>query len=67
MRGCGLSYKGEKCDNKGWDLNYEHPFPRVSGYYGVSDIMEVPIMEFRVYLGTIIGLFSTNVVIWDWT
>jgi hypothetical protein len=24
--------KGEKRDNKEWDLNYEHPFPRVSGY-----------------------------------
>ena len=27
-----LWYKGEKCDSKEWDLNYEHPFPRVSGY-----------------------------------
>ena len=25
-------YKGEKFDNKEWDLNYEHPFPWVSGY-----------------------------------
>ena len=32
-----------------WDLNYEHPFGRVSKYYRVSDIMEVDIMEFRVY------------------
>jgi hypothetical protein len=30
-------------------LNYEHPFPRVSGYLGVCDIMEVDITEFRVY------------------
>jgi hypothetical protein len=22
--------KGEKCDDKEWDLNYEHPFPRIS-------------------------------------
>ena len=22
-------YKGEKCDNKEWNLNYKHPFPRV--------------------------------------
>ena len=44
MRGCGLTslvvcindknlwYKGEKCDNKEWDLKYEHPFLRVSRY-----------------------------------
>jgi hypothetical protein len=31
-------------------LNYEHPFSRVSGYKRASDIMEVDIMEFRVYL-----------------
>jgi hypothetical protein len=31
-------------------LNYDHPFPRVSGYHRVSDIMEVDITEFRVYL-----------------
>ena len=24
--------KGEKCDNKEWDLNKEHPFPRILGY-----------------------------------
>ena len=24
-----LWYNGEKCDIKEWDLNYEHPFPRV--------------------------------------
>ena len=27
-----LWYMGEKYDNKEWDLNYEHPFPRVLGY-----------------------------------
>ena len=27
-----LWYKGEKCDNKEWDLNYKHPFPRVLEY-----------------------------------
>ena len=25
-------YKREKGDNKEWDLNYEHPFPRVLEY-----------------------------------
>ena len=41
MRWCGLTslvvctndqkswYKGEKCDNKEWNLNYKHPFLRV--------------------------------------
>ena len=42
-------YKGEKCDNKEWVLNYEHPFPWVSRYWRVSDIMEVDITEFTVY------------------
>jgi hypothetical protein len=42
-------YKGEKHDNKEWDSNYEHLFPRVLGYYIVNDIMEVDIKEFRVY------------------
>jgi hypothetical protein len=42
-------YKGEKCDNKEWDLNYQHPSPRVLGYYRVCDIMRVDITEFRVY------------------
>jgi hypothetical protein len=44
MWGCGLTslvvsiddknlwYEGEKYDIKEWDLNYKHPFPRVSGY-----------------------------------
>jgi len=29
-------------------LNYEHPFPWVSGYQRVSDIMKVDITEFKV-------------------
>ena len=61
MWGCGLTlwwialmtkhvwYKGENCDNKEWDLNYKNPLPRVSGYWRVSDIMEVDVTEFRVY------------------
>ena len=28
-------------------MNYEHPFPRVSAYSRVSDIMEVDITKFR--------------------
>ena len=31
-------------------MNYEHPFPRVLGYYKVIDIMDVDITEFRVYM-----------------
>ena len=31
-------------------MNYEHPFPRVLGYWRVGDITKVDIMEFRVYL-----------------
>ena len=30
-------------------MNYEHPCPRVSGYYKGCDIMRVNITEFRVY------------------
>jgi hypothetical protein len=33
------------------EIDYKHLFPRVSGYKRVSDIMEVDIMEFRVYMG----------------
>ena len=42
-----LWYKGEKCDNKEWDVNYKYPF---LGFHDIreSDIMEVDIMEFRV-------------------
>ena len=47
-----LWYKGEKCDNKELDFNYEHQFPRVWDIR-VSDIMEVDIMEFGVY-----GIFN---------
>ena len=31
-------------------MNYEHPFPRVLGYYRLSDIMGVDTTEFRVYV-----------------
>ena len=31
-------------------MNYKDPFPRVSGYYRVNDIMGVDSTEFRVYL-----------------
>ena len=38
-------------------MNYAHPFLRVLGYWRVSDIMEVDIMEFRVYIsGAMEGL-----------
>ena len=36
-------YMGEICDNKEWDLNWEHPFVGVSGYKRRSDIREVDI------------------------
>jgi hypothetical protein len=44
-----FEYKGEKCDSMERDLNYEHPFLRVSGYERVCDTMEVVITEFKVY------------------
>ena len=37
-------------DKKEWDLNWEHPFPRVSRYKTRSDIKEVDITEFKVYI-----------------
>jgi hypothetical protein len=40
------------------DLNYEHPFPRISGHYRVSDIMEVDITEFRVYTCAYVRSFA---------
>ena len=40
---------GGKRDNKDWNLNLEHPFPRVSRYKRKSDIKEVDIMEFKAY------------------
>jgi hypothetical protein len=43
-------YKGKKCDSKEWDLNEEHPFPRVLGYQTTTNITRVDIMKFRVYL-----------------
>jgi hypothetical protein len=30
-------------------VNYEHMFPKVSGYQRICDIMRVDITEFRVY------------------
>ena len=32
------------------NLNFEHPFPRLSGYKKVSVIMGVDITDFRLYL-----------------
>ena len=40
---------GGKRDNKEWDVNWEHPFPRVSGYKRRGDIKKVDI-AFRVSL-----------------
>ena len=31
-------------------MNYEGPFPRDSRYWRVCDIMEVDIIEFKVYM-----------------
>ena len=42
-------YMGGKRDNEEWDLSWEHPFPKVSGYKRRNDIKEVDITEFRVY------------------
>ena len=36
-------------DNKEWDLNHEHLFPRVSGNRRVCDIMDIDITKFKVY------------------
>jgi hypothetical protein len=41
-------YMGGKRDNKEWDFNWEHSFPRILEYERKSDIKEVDIMEFRV-------------------
>ena len=61
MRGCGLTclvvciddnfcdIRERNCDNKGRDLNYVHPFPRVLRCQRVCDIMGVDITEFRVF------------------
>ncbi len=57
MQGCGLTslmacINDKICDieerNKEWNLNYKRPLPRVWGYWRVSDIMRVEIMEFSV-------------------
>ena len=71
MQACGLNssedyfsfqnlwYLREKCDTKKWDLNWERPLPRVLGYKRRSDIKEVDVMEFRVYL--MMGLKQVSV------
>lgn len=41
---------GGKRNNSECDLNGDHLYPRVSGYERRSDIKDVNIMEFRVYL-----------------
>jgi hypothetical protein len=38
-------YMGGNHDNKEWDLNQKHPFPKVLGYKRWSDIKEVNITE----------------------
>ena len=43
-----LIYGREMC-NKEWDLNWEHPFPRVLRYKRRNNIKEVDTMECRVY------------------
>ena len=40
---------GGRRDTKERDLNYEHPFPMVSGYKKRIAIEEVDITELRVY------------------
>ena len=61
VRACGLNtlvvYFGSKpvmywgggggCDNKEWDLNWDHPFPEVLGYNRREDIKEIDITEFK--------------------
>ena len=42
-------------------MNYEHPFPRVSGYWRASDIMEVDITEFK---GVLVNALERQVS-WD--
>ena len=43
-----LGYMREEHDDKLWDLNCEHLFPRALGHKRRSDMKEVDIMEFRV-------------------
>lgn len=38
-----------ECDNKDGDLNLEHPFPRVLGYWWGIDNKKGDIMDVRVY------------------
>ena len=59
MQGCGLTslvvcINEKNCDIRkrnvtmSKNLNYEYPFPRVSGHLRVRDIMEFDVMGFRV-------------------
>ena len=41
-------YMGGECDNKDWDLNREHPFPKVLGYKRRKGIKEVDVTEFKM-------------------
>ena len=44
-------YMGRKHDNKEWDINWEHLFPKVSRLIKIRrDIKEVDITECRVYM-----------------
>ena len=45
---------GGKPDNEEWDLNWEPPLHRVSRYKRRSDIKEVDITEFRVWIASTI-------------
>ena len=49
-------HMGGKCDNKEWDSNYEHPFPKVPKYKRRSGIKGVDVIEFRsVFQGFHVG------------
>ena len=50
-------------------MNYEHPFPSVSGYQRVCDIMEIDITEFRVnviWCGSSNEITIRHVIKRDW-
>lgn len=38
---------GGGCDDKEWDLNWEHPLPRVLEYKRTSDMEDVDATVFR--------------------
>jgi hypothetical protein len=48
LEGQNLWYMRGKCDKMEGDLNWAHPFPRVSWYKRGSDIMEGDIMSIGV-------------------